>query len=227
LDNYTRLSDIRKELKEGSLTLDVLLDGYLAKIEAASHLNIFLEVFTEDAKQQAQEIQKKIADGTAGRLAGAVIAIKDNICYKGHQVSAGSQILKGFESIFTSTALQHLLDEDVIVIGRVNCDEFAMGSSNENSSYGPVKNPVDETLVPGGSSGGSAAAVAAGMCLASLGSETGGSVRQPASFCGVVGVKPSYGRISRYGLIAYASSFDQIGPFAHTVEDSALLLEIM
>ena len=156
-----------------------------------------------------------------------VIAIKDNICYKDHKVGAASKILDGFESQFTATALQRLLDEDAIVIGRANCDEFAMGSSNENSAFGIVKNYIDSERVPGGSSGGSAVAVQANFCTASLGSDTGGSIRQPASFCNLVGFKPTYGRISRSGLIAYASSFDQIGPFTHTIEDSALLYEIM
>ena len=156
-----------------------------------------------------------------------VIGVKDVICHQGHGLTASSQILEGFESQFTATALQRLLDEDVIVIGRQSCDEFAMGSSNENSAYGPARNPHDPDRVPGGSSGASAAAVAAHMCLASLGSDTGGSVRQPAAFCGTLGLKPTYGRISRWGLIAYASSFDQIGPIAHSVEDLALLLEIM
>jgi aspartyl-tRNA(Asn)/glutamyl-tRNA(Gln) amidotransferase subunit A len=186
-----------------------------------------LEVFEESAREQARLVDQKIADGTQGRLAGMIIGLKDNLCYKGHKVSASSKILHGFESLFTGTAVQRLLDEDAIIIGRLNCDEFAMGSSNENSAYGPVRNPINTSKVPGGSSGGSAAAVAAGLCTAALGSDTGGSIRQPASFTGTVGLKPSYGRISRHGLIAYASSFDQIGPITTTVEDAALLLEIM
>ncbi len=203
-----------------------LLDHYLGRIES-SNLNAFLEVFDQSARAEAQRVDEKINAGTAGRLAGMVIGIKDNLCYKNHKVSASSKILEGFESIYTATAVQRLIDEDAIIIGRLNCDEFAMGSSNENSAFEPVKNPVNLEYVPGGSSGGSAAAVKAGLCLATLGSDTGGSIRQPASFCGVVGFKPTYGRISRHGLIAYASSFDQIGPFTHTVEDSALLYEIM
>jgi aspartyl-tRNA(Asn)/glutamyl-tRNA(Gln) amidotransferase subunit A len=160
-------------------------------------------------------------------LHGVVIAIKDVICYKGHTVSAASSILENFKSLYTATALQNLLDEDAIIIGNCNCDEFAMGSTNENSRYGKVLNALDNTKVSGGSSGGSAVAVQAGLCMLSLGSDTGGSVRQPADFCGIIGLKPSYGQLSRYGLIAYASSFDQIGIFGKTLEDVALLLETM
>lgn len=162
-----------------------------------------------------------------GKLAGMVIAIKDNICYKGHKLSSSSKILEGFESLFSATVVERLLAEDAIIIGRCNCDEFAMGSSNENSAFGKVLNPFNNECVPGGSSGGSAVAVAADLCLAALGTDTGGSIRQPASFCGVVGLKPSYGRVSRYGAIAYASSFDQIGPFAKNVDDVALIMEVM
>ncbi|RYE13367.1 MAG: Asp-tRNA(Asn)/Glu-tRNA(Gln) amidotransferase subunit GatA, partial [Sphingobacteriales bacterium] len=162
-----------------------------------------------------------------GKLAGMVIAIKDNICYKGHEVTASSKILTGFKSIFSSTVVERLLAEDAVIIGRCNCDEFAMGASNESSYLGPVKNFVDNTRVSGGSSGGSAVAVQAGMCHAAIGTDTGGSVRQPASFCGVIGFKPTYGRISRHGIIAYASSFDQVGPITNSVEDAALLYSIM
>ena len=161
------------------------------------------------------------------KLHGVVIAIKDVICYKDHAVTAASNILNGFTSLYNSTAVQRLLEEDAIIIGSCNCDEFAMGSTNENSAYGKVLNALDETKVPGGSSGGSAVAVQAGLCMVSLGSDTGGSVRQPADFCGIVGFKPSYGSISRHGLIAYASSFDQIGIFANNIEDVALVLEVI
>ncbi len=219
-------ADVKKALSSGDTVLNIL-EGYLAAIEANKDLNAFLEVFDASAREKAIQVDEKLKSGTAGKLAGMVIGIKDNLCYKDHKVSAASKILEGFESLFTATAVQRLLDEDAVIIGRLNCDEFAMGSSNENSAFGVVKNPIDKTKVPGGSSGGSATAVAAGLCTAALGSDTGGSIRQPASFTGTVGLKPTYGRISRYGLIAYASSFDQIGPFTNSVEDSALLLEIM
>src|SRR5690554_1963513 len=207
--------------------MERLVEQYLDNIRHTADHNIFLEVFEEEARSEAKRISEKIADNKAGRLAGMVIAIKDNLCYAGHKVSAASKMLEGFESLYTATALERLLAEDAIVIGRVNCDEFAMGGSNENSAFGPVKNPLNPQYVPGGSSGGSGAAVAAHCCLAALGSDTGGSIRQPASFTGVVGLKPTYGRVSRHGLIAFASSFDQIGPLTHHVEDAALMLEIM
>ena len=201
---------------------------YLEKIKANERLNAFTEVYATDALEKAAELDKKRKSGEpVGKLHGVVAAIKDVICYKGHKVTAASKILEGFESVFNATAVQKLLDEEAIIIGSCNCDEFAMGSSNENSAYGNVLNALDETKVPGGSSGGSAVAVQAGMCMISLGSDTGGSVRQPADFCGIVGLKPTYGRISRYGLIAYASSFDQVGIFATNVEDAARTLEVI
>jgi aspartyl-tRNA(Asn)/glutamyl-tRNA(Gln) amidotransferase subunit A len=223
---YTSLTDVKNALSSGVSLLEIV-DKYLNNIEEKKELNAFLEVFTDSVRENAIRVNEKIKAGTAGKLAGLVIGIKDNICYKNHKVSASSKILEGFESLYTATALERLLQEDAIVIGRLNCDEFAMGSSNENSAFGPVKNPVDIHTVPGGSSGGSAASVAANLCTVALGSDTGGSIRQPASFTGTYGIKPTYGRISRYGLIAYASSFDQIGVFANTLEDTMLVTQIM
>jgi len=226
--DYRSLASIRKDLFSGKITMEQLVDSYLIRIDANGHLNAFLEVFRKETVEKARELDKRIHAGEpAGRLAGMVIGLKDNICYKDHKVSASSRILENYTSVYSATVVDRLLAEDAIIIGRLNCDEFAMGSSNENSAYGPVKNPLDPERVPGGSSGGSAAAVAANLCLAALGSDTGGSIRQPAALCGVVGVKPTYGRVSRYGLLAYGSSFDQIGPFAHNVEDAALVTEVI
>ena len=219
-------ADVRRAISSGDTVVGIL-NGYLNAIEENKHLNAFLEVFVDSAMEQAKNVDAKIKEGNAGRLAGMVIGLKDNMCYAGHKVSAASKILDNFESLYTATAVERLIAEDAVIIGRLNCDEFAMGSSNENSSFGPVLNPINNKMVPGGSSGGSAAAVAAGLCTAALGSDTGGSIRQPASFTGTYGLKPTYGRISRHGLIAYASSFDQIGPFTNNIDDSALLLEIM
>ncbi|WP_428328661.1 Asp-tRNA(Asn)/Glu-tRNA(Gln) amidotransferase subunit GatA [Mucilaginibacter sp.] len=225
--SYASLHEIKSEIAIGKTTVEKLVKGYLAKIASNTHLNAFNEVFGDEALANAKQVDARIKQGTAGRLAGMVIAIKDNICYKGHKVNASSKILEGFTSVYSSTVVERLLAEDAVIIGRCNCDEFAMGASNENSYFGPVKNHADQTKVAGGSSGGSAVAVQAGMCHAALGTDTGGSVRQPASFCGLVGLKPTYGRISRHGIIAYASSFDQVGPITRSVEDAALLLEIM
>lgn len=191
--------------------------------EQHKELNAFLELFPESAMAQAERVDQRMQQGQAGPLAGMVLSIKDNICYKGHRVSAASRMLDGFTSLYSATVVERLLAADAVILGRTNCDEFAMGSSNENSAYGPVKNPLDHNMVPGGSSGGAAASVAAGIVHAALGSDTGGSIRQPASFTGTVGFKPTYGRVSRHGLIAFASSFDQIGPFTRTVDDAAAL----
>lgn len=226
MKEYISLAQVREDIGKGAISCAELTNNYIQKIKE-SDLNAFLEVFEESAVEQAELVDEKINKGTAGRLAGMVIGLKDNICYKGHKVSSSSKILEGFESVYNSTVVERLLAEDAIIIGRLNCDEMAMGSSNENSAYGNVLNPVQKDKVPGGSSGGSAAAVKAKLCLAALGSDTGGSIRQPASFCGVVGYKPTYGRVSRYGLLAYASSFDQIGPLTNTVEDAALITEII
>ena len=226
MKNYTSFSTVREDLSAGAFTCIDLTSDYIHKI-SQSATNSFLEVFETTALAKAKEVDEKLKNNTAGKLAGMVIGIKDNICYKGHKVSGASKILEGFESVYSATVVEKLLAEDAIIIGRLNCDEFAMGGSNENSAYGNVLNPVDSSKVPGGSSGGSAAAVKEGLCLATLGSDTGGSIRQPASFCDIVGYKPTYGRVSRYGLLAYASSFDQIGPLTNNVEDSALITEVI
>jgi len=225
---FSSLSEIQRELAAGTTSCRQLVEYYLNNIaQRNAELNVFLEVWAEEARQQALTVDEKLAQGTAGRLAGMVIGLKDVLAYEGHPLQSSSRILDGFKSLFTGTAVQRLLAEDAIFIGRQNCDEFAMGGSNENSAFGPVRNAQDPSRVPGGSSGGSAVAVQADMCLASIGSDTGGSVRQPAAFCGVIGLKPTYSRISRYGLVAFASSFDQIGPVTHSIEDAARLLEVM
>ena len=227
MENYKSLTHIQTDIKQDKITLRGLVLHYLGNIEQGKHLNAFIEVFADEALQQADQVAEKIKSGKAGKLAGMVIALKDNICYKNHQVTASSKILAGFTSVFSATAVEKLLAEDAIIIGRLNCDEFAMGASNETSFYGPVKNAADETRVSGGSSGGAAVAVQANMCLVALASDTGGSVRQPAAFCGAIGIKPTYGRVSRNGLLAYASSFDQIGPITHSMSDMKLVMEII
>ena len=226
--SFVDLATVREDLLSQKISAIDLVEFYLNKAKTEDRFNAFLELFNSSALESAAALDKKINSGEAiGELAGAIIGLKDNLCFKDHKVGASSKILDGFTSLYTATAVQNLINQDAIILGRLNCDEFAMGSSNENSAYGVVKNPIDPSLVPGGSSGGSAASVAAGLCMASLGSDTGGSIRQPASFTGLVGLKPTYGRISRYGLIAFASSFDQIGPFTKSVDDSELLYKIM
>lgn len=225
--NYASLDAIRADLAAGKTSVSALTEFYLNRIREHADLNAFNEVFEADVRSQATAVDAKLAAGTAGKLAGLVIGIKDNICIKGKKVTASSRILENFESQYSSTVVERLLAEDAIIIGRLNCDEFAMGSSNENSAFGPVLNPVDKTRVPGGSSGGSAAAVRANLCHATLGSDTGGSIRQPAAFCGNVGIKPTYGRVSRWGLLAYASSFDQIGPITHCAADAAEIMSVI
>lgn len=224
---FSTISNLQADLSSGKVLITQLLEQYLQRIEEKKHLNAFLEVFTDSARAKAAEVEQKLASGKAGKLAGVIIGLKDNIVYKGHRVTCSSKILEGFESLYSATVVERLLAEDAIIIGRLNCDEFAMGSSNENSAFGNVLNPLNEKCVPGGSSGGAAAAVAADLCHVSLGSDTGGSIRQPASFTGTVGFKPTYGRVSRYGLIAYASSFDQIGPISKNVSDNALVMEVI
>ncbi|HRH56005.1 MAG TPA: Asp-tRNA(Asn)/Glu-tRNA(Gln) amidotransferase subunit GatA [Chitinophagales bacterium] len=228
MEVYRSLKKLQEDLYNKKITATTLTQQTISKILAQKELNAFIEVFEKSALSVAKNIDEKLAaNQPLGKLFGLTIAIKDNIVYKGHNATASSKILDGFNSPYSATVVEKLLAEDAIIIGRTNCDEFAMGGSNENSYYGPVKNPFDIERVSGGSSGGSAAAVAADLCMAALGSDTGGSIRQPASFCGIVGLKPTYGRVSRYGLIAYGSSFDQIGPFTHSIEDAALLLEVI
>jgi aspartyl-tRNA(Asn)/glutamyl-tRNA(Gln) amidotransferase subunit A len=227
LEPYTHFREIQHDLKRGALTCSEVVQHHLSIIKNKTHLNAFLSVYEEEALIRAAEIDRKIKAGNAGQLAGLVVGLKDVLAYQDHPLQGGSKILDGFISQFNATAVQRLLDADAIIIGRLNCDEFAMGSSNENSAFGPVLNDIDNTRVPGGSSGGSAVAVMAGMCQVALGSDTGGSVRQPAAFCGVIGLKPTYSRISRYGLIAYGSSFDCIGIFSKSLEDVAMVLEVI
>jgi aspartyl-tRNA(Asn)/glutamyl-tRNA(Gln) amidotransferase subunit A len=219
--------EVRSELFSGKTRVLDIVKYYLTNISKGKHLNAFLSIFQEEAIQQAKQVDEKIKKKSAGKLAGMVTGIKDVLSIKGKTMTCASKILENFTPLYTCTAVQRLIDEDAVIIGKTNCDEFAMGSSNENSAYGVVRNPVSETRVPGGSSGGSAVAVAADMCMTSLGTDTGGSVRQPAAFCGVVGIKPTYGRVSRYGLTAFASSFDTIGVFANNVKDCARVLEVI
>jgi aspartyl-tRNA(Asn)/glutamyl-tRNA(Gln) amidotransferase subunit A len=214
LFSFQNISFYQQQLSDGKTSCVEAVEFYLDKIKKNERLNAFVEVYDEESTN-------------CGKLHGVIVALKDVICYKDHKISAASKILENFVSIYNSTVVQKLLEEDAIIIGNCNCDEFAMGSTNENSVYGSVKNALDETKVSGGSSGGSAVAVQAGLCMISLGSDTGGSVRQPADFCGIVGMKPSYGTISRHGLIAYASSFDQIGIFANNVQDVSNVLEVI
>ena len=224
--SFTSIEQYHARLKENSITCIEVVQHYLQAIQNGQHLNSFLEVFAEETLQRASYLDT-LPPSQRGKLHGVVIGIKDLICYKGHKVSASSKILENFTSLYSATAVQRLVDQGAIIIGRQNCDEFGMGSTNENSAYGSVLNPINHAVVPGGSSGGSAVAVKAGLCMASLGTDTGGSVRLPADFCGTIGFKPSYGRVSRYGLIAYASSFDQVGVLANTVKDAAKILEVI
>ena len=227
LKTYATFRDIQHDLQRGTLSSLELVKHHLEIIREKSHLNAFLSVYEEEALQRASEVDHKIKQGKAGKLAGLVVSIKDVLAHSNHPLQAASKILDGFTSQYNSTVVQRLLDEDAIIIGRTNCDEFGMGSSNENSAFGAVLNDLDNTRIPGGSSGGSAVSVQADMCRISLGSDTGGSVRQPAAFCGIVGLKPTYSRISRHGLVAYASSFDCVGIFGTCVEDVALVLEVI
>jgi aspartyl-tRNA(Asn)/glutamyl-tRNA(Gln) amidotransferase subunit A len=223
------LAELRSGIAEGRTKAADLAAGYFERIEKINpRLNVYLSLTKERALHQAAEIDALAAKGDPlPPLAGVPIGIKDVLVMKGAPATAGSKILKGYQPPYDATAVTRLEAAGAVLLGKLNCDEFAMGSSNENSAYGPVRNPVDPERVPGGSSGGSAAAVAANIAVATLGTDTGGSIRQPASFCGVVGVLPTYGRVSRYGLIAFASSLDRIGPLAGNVRDAATLLGVI
>ena len=226
-DEYT-MTALKEGLEEGEFTAVEVVESFIGAIREGDEYNAYLEVRDADALiDEAEAVDERRAEepDSVGLLAGIPIAVKDNICTTDTATTAGSKMLEEFESPYRATVVEKLREEDAIVLGKTNLDEFAMGSSNENSAFGPVKNPSDPSRIPGGSSGGSAAAVAANLCAGSLGSDTGGSIRQPAAHCGVVGLKPTYGRVSRYGLIAFASSLDQIGPITKTVGDAALLLE--
>ncbi|NTW63695.1 MAG: Asp-tRNA(Asn)/Glu-tRNA(Gln) amidotransferase subunit GatA [Chlorobiaceae bacterium] len=226
--HFSSYQDLRSGLLTRKITCEEVIQSYLERIDRHCDDNIFLAVFHETALSRARSLDRKLSEGAApGRLFGMPMAIKDNIAMKGARLTCASRILENYESVYDATVIERLMDEDAVLIGKTNMDEFAMGSSNENSAFGPVANPFDKTRVPGGSSGGSAAAVAAGLALVALGSDTGGSVRQPAGFCDIVGLKPTYGRISRYGLVAFASSFDQIGILARNSNDAALVLSVM
>ncbi|MCS5490098.1 Asp-tRNA(Asn)/Glu-tRNA(Gln) amidotransferase subunit GatA [Algoriphagus limi] len=227
MEKFNSFEEIQKSLENRETDCQSIVRFYLSNIQTKAHLNAFVEVYGPSALSRAAWVDEKLASGKAGKLAGMVIGIKDVLCYAGHESNASSKILQGYEAQFTTTAIQRLIDEDAIIIGRLNCDEFGMGSSNENSAHGKVLNALDESRVPGGSSGGSAVAVQANLCTVALGTDTGGSVRQPAAFTGVIGSKPTYSRVSRWGLIAYASSFDTIGVFSRTIWDNALVMEIM
>ncbi len=211
---------------QGEFSLSEAVDTYLQQIEKQKHLNAFIDLYADEARQKAQELDARRQKGEPlGALAGVIVAVKDNIVIENHRTTCASHILENFVSPYSATVVEKLQAEDALIIGKTNLDEFAMGSSTENSYFGVTRNPVDPERVPGGSSGGSAVAVAANMADLALGSDTGGSIRQPAAFCGVVGLKPTYGRVSRYGLVAFASSLDQIGPFGKTVEDVAYALQ--
>jgi aspartyl-tRNA(Asn)/glutamyl-tRNA(Gln) amidotransferase subunit A len=222
------IKDAARLLRLHSVSAADLVTAHVERIERLDrHVKAFLRFTPELWEQQAEEADRKLRAGDAGPLTGIPMAVKDVLCVRGVETTAGSQILRGFKPPYTGTAVSRLFEAGVLMLGVTNCDEFAMGSSTENSSYFPTHNPWDVDRVPGGSSGGSAAAVAAGEAIFALGTDTGGSIRQPAALCGVVGMKPTYGRVSRYGLIAFASSLDQIGPFARSVDDAALVLSVM
>jgi aspartyl-tRNA(Asn)/glutamyl-tRNA(Gln) amidotransferase subunit A len=226
--NKLSIEEHVRKIQCGAISATETVNHYLSLIKSQQHLNAFLFLNESHSLEQADNIDLRVKQGKKlGKLAGTVVAIKDNISIAGQITSCASQYLQNYKSPYSATVIERLAEQDAIVIGKTNLDEFGMGSSTENSSYAVCKNPFDESRVPGGSSGGSAVAVAAGMAQAGLGSDTGGSIRQPAAFTGLVGLKPSYGRVSRYGLVAYASSLDQIGPICHTVSDTAYILQII
>lgn len=217
--------EIREKIKNKEFSSEEVTRAYIDEIKK-SQVNAVIEIF-DDAISQAQKMDKKIENGFCGKLAGVPILVKDNILIKGKHASAGSKMLKDYIAEYTSTVAKKLLDEGAVILGRANMDEFAMGSGTETSFYGKTLNPFDHTRVPGGSSGGSACAVASNLCAGALGTDTGGSIRQPSAYCGCVGMKPTYGRVSRFGVIAFASSLDQVGPITKNVEDNALLLKVL
>ena len=226
---FATVVDIAADIASGKTSAVEVLEQHLARItERESEIHAFNLVTTEQARATAQQVDADIKAGKpVGALAGVPVALKDNMCTRGIETTCSSKILEGWKPPYDATVVTRLQQAGAVMVGKTNLDEFAMGSSTENSAFGPTKNPLDTSRVPGGSSGGSAAAVAAGFAAASLGSDTGGSIRQPASLCGLVGVKPTYGLVSRQGIVAFASSLDQVGPFTHTVADAALMMEVI
>ena len=226
---FATVVDIAHDIASGNVSAVEVLEQHLARItEREGEINAFNLVTTEQARATAQQVDADIKAGKpVGALAGVPVALKDNMCTRGIETTCSSKILEGWKPPYDATVVTRLQQAGAVMVGKTNLDEFAMGSSTENSAFGPTKNPLDTSRVPGGSSGGSAAAVAAGFAAASLGSDTGGSIRQPASLCGLVGVKPTYGLVSRQGIVAFASSLDQVGPFTHTVADAALMMEVI
>jgi aspartyl-tRNA(Asn)/glutamyl-tRNA(Gln) amidotransferase subunit A len=226
---FATVVDIAADIASGKTSAVEVLEQHLARItEREGEIHAFNLVTTEQARATAQQVDADIKAGKpVGALAGVPVALKDNMCTRGIETTCSSKILEGWKPPYDATVVTRLQQAGAVMVGKTNLDEFAMGSSTENSAFGPTKNPLDTSRVPGGSSGGSAAAVAAGFAAASLGSDTGGSIRQPASLCGLVGVKPTYGLVSRQGIVAFASSLDQVGPFTHTVADAALMMEVI